>query len=190
MGLFKSAEEKRLEEKMLVKKAIGNIKRYIERLEEAKKKYVEEAISAQKHGIASQYRLARSGLAMAVRQQQVAEQLLLNIELNNQTKDASEITRDFVKGMDTLGKEITTLNGRINVSRANKSMHKALSQAENMQGNLEGFMEESEILFGEVASGTGIERELDEMIAREIKAESLDTEAIDDEIDALIKSNK
>ena len=40
MGLFKSAEEKRMEEKMLVKKAVGNIKLYIELLEEAKQKYI------------------------------------------------------------------------------------------------------------------------------------------------------
>ena len=36
MGLFKSAEEKRIEEKMLIKKAMSKIKRYIEQLNTAK----------------------------------------------------------------------------------------------------------------------------------------------------------
>lgn len=186
MGLFKSAEEKRIEEKMLVKKAIGHIKRYIETLNEAKRRYIEEAVRAKSQGISSQYRLARSGLAMAVRQSRVAEQLLLNLELNRQTKDAGEITAEFVKGMDTLGKEITALNGRVNVSRAQKRMRTALSQSEQMQENLSGFMEESEMLFGDTADSAGLNRELDAMIAREANADEADTSAIDAEIDALL----
>ena len=173
MGLFKSAEEKRLEEKMLVKKAIGNIKRYIDKLETAKRKYIEEALTTKKQGIDSQYRLARSGLAMAVRQQQVAEQLLLHMELNQQTKDASEVTRDFVSGMNTLGKEINAQSARINVSRAQKNMRTAMAQSERVQENLEGFMDESEMLFGSVASDTGLESELDALIAREAGADAM-----------------
>lgn len=187
MGLFKSAEEKRIEEKMLVKKAMGNIRRYVEKLQAAKKRYIEEACEAKKHGIQSQYKLARSGLAMAVRQSQVAEQLLLNLELNQQTKDASEVTRDFITGMNTLGKEINTLNGKINVSKAHKNMRTAMAQSERMQENLEGFMDESEMLFGSVASDTGLEAELDALIAREAGADAMDTSAMDAEIDNLLK---
>lgn len=190
MGLFKSAEEKRIEEKLLVKKAINNIKRYISKLDEAKRQYIEEAKRAKQQGIASQYRLARSGLAMAVRQQHVAEQLLLNIELNQQTKDASEITRDFIAGMETLGKEITALNGRINVAKARKNMRTAMAQSEKMQDGLESFMDESEMMFGEVASDTGLESELDALIDRELSADSdVDTSAVEAEIDKLLKRN-
>ena len=150
------------------------------------RRYIEEAVRAKSQGISSQYRLARSGLAMAVRQSRVAEQLLLNLELNRQTKDAGEITAEFVKGMDTLGKEITALNGRVNVSRAQKRMRTALSQSEQMQENLSGFMEESEMLFGDTADSAGLNRELDAMIAREANADEADTSAIDAEIDALL----
>lgn len=190
MGLFKSAAEKRIEEKMLVKKAMGNIKRYIEKLENAKRNYIEEAKEAKKHGIDSQYRLARSGLAMAVRQQQVAEQLLLNLELNQQTKDASEVTSDFVKGMDTLGKEINAQSARINVSKAQKNMRTALAGNELTQERLEGFMDESEMLFGSVAADTGLNSELDALIAREAGLESEDTSVVDAEIDAMLRSAK
>ena len=41
MGLFKSAEEKRWEEKSLVRKALNHIRTYINKLEEAKKRYIE-----------------------------------------------------------------------------------------------------------------------------------------------------
>lgn len=124
---------------------------------------------------------------MAVRQQQVAEQLLLNIELNQQTKDASEVTRDFVQGMDTLGKQITTLNGKINITRAKKNMRSAMAQSEQMQDNLEGFMDESEMMFGSVASGTGLESELDALIDREVGADNADVSAMDAEIDKLLR---
>ena len=188
MGLFKSAEEKRIEEKMLIKKAMSNIKRYIEKLDAAKKKYIEEAIKAKKQGIDSQYRLARSGLAMAVRQQQVAEQLLLNLELNQQTKDASEVTKDFVAGMDTLGKEISALNGRINVAKAGKRMRSAMASSAQMQEELSDFMDESEDLFGVYASGSGLESELDALIAREVSADGdISIDALDEEINALLK---
>ena len=89
-------------------------------------------------------------------------------------------------GMDTLGKEITALNGRVNVSRAQKRMRTALSQSEQMQENLSGFMEESEMLFGDTADSAGLNRELDAMIAREANADEADTSAIDAEIDALL----
>ncbi len=187
MGLFKSAEEKRWEEKSLVRKALNHIRTYINKLEEAKKRYIEEAKRAKQQGIDSQYKLARSGLAMAVRQQQVAEQLLLNIELNQQTKDASEVTRDFVQGIDTLGKQITTLNGKINITRAKKNMRSAMAQSEQMQDNLEGFMDESEMMFGSVASGTGLESELDALIDREVGADNADVSALDAEIDKLLR---
>lgn len=188
MGLFKSAEEKRIEEKMLIKKAMSHIKRYIEKLEAAKKKYIEEACIAKKQGIDSQYKLARSGLAMAVRQQQVAEQLLLNLELNQQTKDASEVTKDFIAGMDNLGREINALNGRINVAKAGKRMRSAMASSAQMQEQLSEFMEESEDLFGMAASEGGLDKELDALIAREISVDSdVGLDALDEEINALLR---
>lgn len=188
MGLFKSAEEKRIEEKMLIKKAMSNIKRYVEKLDAAKRKYIEEACIAKKQGIDSQYKLARSGLAMAVRQQQVAEQLLLNLELNQQTKDASEVTKDFVTGMDSLGREINALNGRINVAKAGKRMRSAMASSAQMQEQLSDFMDESEDLFGMAASEGGLEKELDALIAREVNADSeVSVDALDEEISALLK---
>ena len=188
MGLFKSAEEKRIEEKMLIKKAMSHIKRYIEKLEVAKKKYIEEACIAKKQGIDSQYKLARSGLAMAVRQQQVAEQLLLNLELNQQTKDASEVTKDFISGMDNLGREINALNGRINIAKAGKRMRSAMASSAQMQEQLTEFMEESEDLFGMAASEGGLDKELDALIAREVSVDSdVGLDALDEEINALLR---
>lgn len=190
MGLFKSAEEKRFEEKQLVRKALNHIKQYIAKLEAAKQRYIQEAKRAKQQGIDSQYKLARSGLAMAVRQQQVAEQLLLNVELSQQTKDASEITSEFVKGMDTLSKQINALNGRIDVTKAQKNMRTAMAQNEMMQDNLEGFMDESEMMFGDVASGTGLESELDALIAREINSDNADVADMDSELDRMLKQAK
>ena len=187
MGLFKSAEEKRIEEKMLIKKAMSKIKRYIEQLNNAKTQYKEEAIKAKKQGIASQYKLAISGLKMATRQSHVAEQLLLNLELNQQTKDASEVTRDFVTGMSTLGKEINDLNGKINVARTSKKMRTAMAQSERMREGLEGFMDESEMLFGSMSDDAGSDAEFDALIMREMEADSADLSAMDAEIDKLLK---
>ena len=187
MGLFKSAEEKRIEEKMLIKKAMSKIKRYIEQLNTAKTRYKEEAIKAKKQGIASQYKLAISGLKMATRQSQVAEQLLLNLELNQQTKDASEVTRDFVSGMSTLGKEINELNGKINVARTSKKMRTAMAQSERMREGLEGFMDESEMLFGSMSDDAGTDAEFDALIMRDMEADTADLSEMDAEIDKLLK---
>ena len=184
MGLFKSAEEKRMEERMLVKKAESNIRRYLERLEEAKRRYIEEAKTAKANGIRSQYNLARSGLGMAVQQSRVAEQLLLNMELSRQNKDASEVTRDFVTGMETLGKEIEAQSGRIRVGRAQKHMRKAMAQSGAVAENLSEFMEETELLFGSGGESANA-RELDEMIARSAAAEE---DASAAEVDAALDS--
>ena len=92
-----------------------------------------------------------------------------------------------MQGMDTLGKQITTLNGKINIKRAKKNMRSAMAQSEQMQDNLEGFMDESEMMFGSVASGTGLESELDALIDREVGADNADVSAMDAEIDKLLR---
>ena len=66
-------------------------------------------------------------------------------------------------------------------------MRSAMAQSEQMQDNLEGFMDESEMMFGSVASGTGLESELDALIDREVGADNADVSAMDAEIDKLLR---
>ena len=80
MGLFKSKQQKEMEQRMLIRKTMQKIQKYIQNLENQKVKYIEWAKTAKQKGIDSQYNLAVSGLKTAVAQQKKAEEILLNFE--------------------------------------------------------------------------------------------------------------
>lgn len=189
MGLFKSEQDKRIEEKMLVKRAMANIRKYLTKLDGARDRYIEEAKNAKLAGIDSQYKLARSGLSMTIRQRQVAEQLLLNLEMNEQVRDAASVTKSFADGMSSLSKEITGINGKLDIGKAQTKMRAALNLNERTGAGMEAFLEESAGLFGDMTADTGLNGEIDALIDRETGAESQMSD-LDREIDAMLKKVK
>ena len=100
MGLFKSKQEKDIEKRLLIKKTIANMNKYINQLEEQKKKYIESAKKAKQIGSETQYNLSVSGLKTAVAQQKRAQEMLLNFELTSQMKDLTAMTGSFLDGRD------------------------------------------------------------------------------------------
>lgn len=130
MGLFKSKEEKRREEKMLLNRAVTSMKKQIERLEASKVKYTDAAVRAKSEGSEKQYELAKYGLRIAVAQKTVVEQMLLNLEMTSQAKDASEVSAEFADGMNLLTGEIIKLSGGMNFEKVNSLLSGAFVSTE------------------------------------------------------------
>lgn len=190
MGLFKSAEQKQIEEKILVKKAINNIKSYINKLDDGKKKYISEAKQARLLGVDSQYKLARSGLSMVITQKRVAEQLLLTMEMSEQLKDTANITQTFVTGIDTLSKQITHVNSKLNFNKVHERMSNAMMDSNNMNDGTNTLLDDSNSMFADL-SGSRMNDELDTLIDREMLSDESSLDAkMDVEISSILKKQK
>lgn len=69
MGLFKSKQQKEMERKMLVRRTMKSIEKYITQLQGQKTKAIESAKQAKIQGSPQQYSLAVSALKTAMAQE-------------------------------------------------------------------------------------------------------------------------
>ncbi|MDR0426250.1 MAG: hypothetical protein LBH24_03670 [Clostridiales bacterium] len=167
MSIFKSAQQKETEEKILIRRAVGNIKRYIQRLSASRRRYIEEAKSAKLHDVPAQYKLAKSALAMVIGQQTVAEQLLLTMELSAQMKDTAAVAKAFSDGMNTLSGEINKLNARLDFGRTGRRVGRAMAETQLKNEEMGLFLAESNEEFSALNGDAGLSDELDALIERE-----------------------
>ena len=143
MGLFKSKQDKEIEKKMLVKKAINNMNKQINTLEEQKKVLLDKAKIAKKNGLTSQYNLALTAYKQTVFQQRRAQEMLLNFEITSQMKDMTMMTKDFLGGMGILCKEMNKLTDQKEFIEVQKQFELAMNNAETQAEQMDMFMEMS-----------------------------------------------
>ncbi|MGN1235265.1 MAG: hypothetical protein ACI4U2_04740 [Christensenellaceae bacterium] len=158
MGLFKTREEKRIEQRMLVKRTISSMEKQIDKLEERKKAFVEQARKARAEGLDAQYTLALSGYRTCLVQSKRLSEMKLNFELLAQMKDMAELNKDFLKGMSALSGQMSRLVSEREFLKVQKSfalsMQKAGRQSELMGKLLSG----TEAAFEESAGMTEEEK--------------------------------
>ena len=99
---MKSKEEKQIEERMMVRRTINRMSKYVADLEPKKKQFIEKAKEARLKGATNQERLAKNALKQVLAQQRMAEQMLLNFEITAQLKDLTELSGEFMKGMTSV----------------------------------------------------------------------------------------
>lgn len=183
MGLFKSKEEKRREEKLLLNRALSSMKKQIERLEQSKQKYLDAAIKAKDEGSAKQYELAKYGIRLAQTQKTTVEQMLLNLEMTSQAKDASEAGAEFASGMGLLSGEIIKLSGSMNFDKVTAALSGAFSSSELNAEQLDETMALNADGLSAIGGGTD---EVDRLIEQRLQEESL-KEAQGNELDERIR---
>ncbi len=182
MGLFKSKQEKDIEKRLLIKKTMSNMNRYINQLEDQKKKYIESAKKAKQIGSDSQYNLSVSGLKTAVAQQKRAQEMLLNFELTSQMKDLTSMTGSFLDGMSVLSRDMAKITSNNDFIKVQKEFEKAMLGLEDTSEKLDMFLETSDSSFENVASKTkdASDEEISNLIENEV---SQDEESSDRDID-------
>ena len=109
MGIFKSREQRELEQKQLIKRTVYNMNKQIEALEEQKKSFAEKATRAKANGLDAQYELAITGYRLTLLQQKRAQEMLLNFEITSQLKDMALMTKQFLGGMSALSTQMSRL---------------------------------------------------------------------------------
>ena len=152
MGLFKSKQEKNLEQKLAIKKTLNNLNKQIEELEKKKKTAIEKARVARESGLNAEYNLALSLYRASVSQQKRAREMLLNFEITTQMKDMATLTKEFLKGLSILSREMVSLTNNKDFLKVQQQFEKAITGVETQSKQLDSMMDTGEQKFTEVTN--------------------------------------
>ena len=189
MGLFKSKQEKNLEQKLAIKKTLNNLNKQIEELEKKKKTAIEKARVARESGLNAEYNLALSLYRASVSQQKRAREMLLNFEITTQMKDMASLTKEFLKALSILSREMVSLTNNKDFLKVQQQFEKAITGVETQSKQLDSMMDTSEQKFTEVTNSE--DAISDEDFANLVdEMSSQENEGIDDlsNIDNMLKS--
>lgn len=152
MGLFKSKAEKKLEQKLAIKKTLNNLNKQVNELEKTKTSAIEKARVAKENGLTAEYNLALSLYRASVTQQKRAREMLLNFEITTQMKDMASLTKEFLKGLSVLSHEMVKLTNNKDFLKVQQQFEKAITGVETQAQQLDVMMDESEQKFTEVTN--------------------------------------
>lgn len=185
-----SKESKRIQEQVLVAKAITAIKKQLRDLEASKKKYIAIAVVARENGIASQYNLAKNAIRIVIAQKAVVEQMLMTLQLSAQLKDMSEMTKTFADGMKTLSRSASRTSSKLKFEKVSGQVSRAVESVKTKQDDVDIFLDITQAGFARYANGTGITAdEIDALIDGEIAGGAgIDSEIA--ELEKIINSGK
>ena len=174
MALFKSKQEKEFEKKMAIKKTINEMNKQIDKLSAAERNFIDLAKQAKKENIPNQYKLALSGLRSTITQKKRVQEMLLNFQIMNQTKDILSTTSEFLQGMGSLSKDMAKLCDEKQFNAVSKDFEKAMMATTAQEERMEMFLDNSRDSFeslskeGTSASNSEGDAEIEAIIAAEL----------------------
>lgn len=188
MGIFKSREQRELEQKQLIKRTVYNMNKQIEALEEQKKSFAEKATRAKANGLDAQYELAITGYRLTLLQQKRAQEMLLNFEITSQLKDMALMTKQFLGGMSALSTQMSRLADGSDFERISRQFKEAMNKAQGQAEQMENFMRDSRTAFKGAAEGAVTdEAELERITEERAASGEFSDDAVDREIEQLRK---
>lgn len=188
--MFKSAKEKEIEKRLLVKKTIANMNKQINALENEKKKYLDAAKLAKQKGLTAQLNLAISALKSTMGQQRRAQEMLLNFEITSSMKDMAQMTSEFLKSMSVVSKEMSKLTNNKDFAKMQKEFEAAMAGAEYQVERMDAFLDMNQSVFADssIASTVNIsDDEILSLIDNTASGADKDIDLIDKELDELKK---
>lgn len=160
---------KAYERKVAARRTMQELKRFIDGAERMKTAYIEKAKQARTKNAYSSYELARSGLKTVMMQLAKAEEMLLNLELLTQYADFAKLSGGFVRGMDSVSKELTKAVAKTDFSKAEKLFHSALKKADIANDKMTALLGSTSDGFSVAASLSDIvDSEIDKLVGNEI----------------------
>jgi hypothetical protein len=192
MGLFKSKEERRIERKIVVKKALSNFKRKVSRLEQDEKNYLVKAIRAKKLGNNQLLKTLKSQIRRSQMMRARLENGMLTLETAVQAKEQIESFEDFGKAMSAVSKSIEQAYGIKDLARTQKEYEMAMGKASNMEERIDIFLEGAfdtieDVDESEVAGVMGMD-EIDKLIENQaVESEDI---GVDEDIESKIAEIK
>jgi len=172
MGLFKSAEERRIEREMKIRQGIRRIERAIREQAKFTDEFVRNAQRARAIGDQKQYQFIRNSLKKTLAIRRVLERQLLAVKNALLIKRQAEASADFTKAMSLMAVEIGKLFGETDLVKTQADWEKAMMQSQTMEERMAMFLDSVEDIAAQDAELTTSETVADEEIDRLIEAEA------------------
>lgn len=175
MGLFKSKEERRMEQQMKIRSGIRSIERSIKQQEKFSEDFIKNAQHARKIGDQNQYLFIRNALKKTATIKKMLERQLLAIKNAQLMHAQAESSRQFAKSMNTISSEIGKIFGEMDLTKTQAQWEKAVAQSSSMEERMEIFLDtmEQTATSGQISSGEGLvsDDEIDRMIQTDVLAQ-------------------
>ncbi|MCC6361611.1 MAG: hypothetical protein IT450_22985 [Phycisphaerales bacterium] len=171
MGLFKSKEERRIEQDMKIRAGIRRIEKSIAEQNKFSDEFVKNARQARQIGDMSQYAFIRNSLKKTATIKKLLERQLLAVKNALLIKRQAEASADFAAAMNIMASEVAKLYGDTDLVKTQTQWEKAMSQSQTMEERMQMFLDSVEQGAAADISAAPAEAITDEEIDRLISAE-------------------
>ena len=176
MGLFKSAEERRIERDIKVRQGMRRIEKAIREQKKFQDEFICNAQRAKKIGDGKQYTFIRNSLKKTAIIQRLLERQLLSVKNALIIKRQAEASADFSSAMGMMAAEIGKLFGETDLVKTQADWEKAMVQSQSMEERMNMFLDSIEDIADQDAEmGANdlavSDEEIDRLIEAEVEAE-------------------
>ena len=176
MGLFKSAEERRIERDIKIRQGIRRIEKSIREQGKFQDDFIRNAQHAKKIGDNSQYTFIRNSLKKTATIRKMLERQLLSVKNALLIKKQAEASADFAQAMGMMAAEIGKLFGETDLVKTQADWEKAMVQSQTMEERMNMFLETVEDVAAQDVEMSGAaevvsDEEIDRLIDAEAEAE-------------------
>ncbi|MFI5381528.1 MAG: hypothetical protein ACHRHE_19700 [Tepidisphaerales bacterium] len=173
MGLFKSKEERRIEQQMKVRQGLRAIEKSIQQQQKFSEDFIKNAQHAKKIGDEQQYQFIRGALKKTATVKKMLERQLLAMKNAMLIHAQAEASRTFAESMNVMAGEIGKIFGEMDLTKTQVQWEKAVAQAGSMEERMSVFMDSMEqgaiSASGESSAAVG-DDEIDRMIQADLVA--------------------
>lgn len=181
MGLFKSADERRLERDIKIRQGIRRIEKAISEQNKFTEEFVKNARNAKQIGDNAQYQFIRNSLKKTATIKKLLERQLLAVKNALLIKRQAEATADFAGAMNMMASEVQKLYGVTDLAKTQVQWEKAMAQSQSMEERMQMFLDSIEQGAAADVSAAPVEAISDEEIDRMITAEEQVEKARDEQ---------
>jgi len=176
MGLFKSAEERRIERDIKIRQGIRRIEKSIREQGKFQDEFIKNAQHAKKIGDMNQYAFIRNSLKKTATIRKMLERQLLSVKNALLIKKQAEASADFAGAMGMMAQEIGKLFGETDLVKTQADWEKAMVQSQTMEERMNMFLDTVEDVAAQDAEMSGASEvisdgEIDRLIDAETEAE-------------------
>jgi DNA polymerase III alpha subunit (gram-positive type) len=171
MGLFKSKEERRIEQDIKIRQGIRRIEKAIAEQNKFSDEFVKNARNAKQIGDMAQYAFIRNSLKKTATIKKLLERQVLAVKNALLIKRQAEASADFAGAMTMMASEVSKLYGDMDLSKTQMQWEKAISQSQSMEERMTLFLEAIEQGAAADVTAAPAEAISDEEIDRLITAE-------------------
>lgn len=171
MGLFKSKEERRIEQDIKIRQGIRRIEKSISEQQKFSEEFVKNARHAKQIGDAAQYQFIRNSLKKTATIRKLLERQLLAVKNALLIKRQAEASADFANAMSLMAREVGKMYGDTDLVKTQTDWEKALAQSQTMEERMTMFLDAVETGAAADVSAASVEAISDDEIDRLIAAE-------------------